>query len=386
MKTRQVRIKSNADLLTGLTGLADPQPDLILVFGGLEFFESPQLADTLKQMAPAAALAGCSTAGEIAVDRVYDRNCIITAVNFEHTQAHAFSTEIGDMGDSFGAGERLGKMMPTEQLSGVFVLGTGVAINGSALVSGLQSSLPKGVPISGGLAADAGAFKQTWTLGPAGSSDKHVVAIGLYGERVQLSYGSFAGWEPFGPARKVTRCEQNVLYELDGERALDIYKRYLGDYAKDLPGSGLLFPFEMLGSEREKSGIFRTILGIDEAAGSLTLAGDIDPNGYLKLMHSSTDKLIEGAETAARSARKSSKEVAKGGDASNSLGILVSCIGRKLVMGDRVDEEVEAVANTLGDNACVTGYYSNGEIAGTEFLGECRLHNQTMTITWINED
>lgn len=382
MKTRQIRIKSTADLSTALASLAEPQPDLILVFGGLEFFESPQLAEVLAQLAPNAALAGCSTAGEIAVDRVYDRNCIITAVNFEHTQAKAFSTEIGDMADSFGAGQRLGALMPPDQLSGVFVLGTGVAINGSALVTGLQSSLPKGVPISGGLAADAGAFKQTWTLGPDGSSDKHVVAIGLYGERVALSYGSFAGWEPFGPARKVTRCDQNVLYELDGERALDIYKRYLGDYAKDLPGSGLLFPFEMLGSEHQKSGIFRTILGIDEAAGSLTLAGDIDPNGYLKLMHSSTDKLIEGAETAAKSARKSSKE----GASKNSLGILVSCIGRKLVMGDRVDEEVEAVANALGGNACVTGYYSNGEIAGTEFLGECRLHNQTMTITWINED
>ncbi|MEN9867023.1 MAG: hypothetical protein RL748_2613 [Pseudomonadota bacterium] len=381
MKTRQIRLKSHADLSNQLAALCVDQPDLIIAFGGLSFFDTPELADALKLAAPNAALAGCSSAGEIAVDRVYENNCIITAIKFDDTRVQAVTTEIDGMNDSFGAGERLGVALPQEELTGVFILGTGVAINGSALVAGLQSKLSSETTISGGLAADGGAFKQTWTLGPAGSSDKHIVAIGLYGSKVQLNYGTFAGWEPFGPMRKVTRCDQNVLFELDGERALDIYKRYLGDYAKDLPGSGLLFPFEMLDSEREKSGIFRTILGVDEEQGSLTLAGDINPDGYLRLMHSSTDKLIEGAETAAKTALAKHK-----GANGSALGILVSCIGRKLVMGDRVDEEVEAVANTLGQQTCVTGYYSNGEIAGTDFLGACRLHNQTMTITWISED
>jgi hypothetical protein len=380
MKTRQIRIKSLDALPAQLATLCADQPDLIIVFGGLPFFESAGMANMLKEAAPNAALIGCSTAGEIAVDRVYENNCIFTAIKFEQTQVIVTTTEIVGMQDSFGAGERLGMALPQENLTGVFLLGTGVAINGSALVAGIQSKIPAKTSISGGLAADAGAFKQTWTLGPAGSSDKHIVAVGLYGDHVQLNYGTFAGWEPFGPMRKVTRCDQNVLFELDGERALDIYKRYLGDYAKDLPGSGLLFPFEMLDSQREKSGIFRTILGIDEEHGSLTLAGDINPDGFLRLMHSSTDKLIEGAETAAKNACSQPS-----GDNGAAVGILVSCIGRKLVMGDRVDEEVEAVANTLGKNTCVTGYYSNGEIAGAEFLGECRLHNQTMTITWISE-
>ncbi len=380
MKTSQFKLKSNADFDAVLAPLAQSQPDLILVFGGLSFFESPRLADTLKKIAPNSALAGCSTAGEIAVDRVYDNTCVITALKFDKTKVKAASTPIKGMADSFGAGERLAQALPAEGLRAVLVLGTGVEINGSALVAGMQSKLDANVTISGGLAADAGAFKQTWTIGPEGSKDNEIVAVGMYGENINVSYGTFAGWEPFGPARKVTRCEQNVLYELDGERALDIYKRYLGDYAKDLPGSGLLFPFEMLGADQEKSNIFRTILGIDEEQGSLTLAGDIDPKGYLKLMHSSTDKLIEGAETAAKTAF--GKGSAGDGDA---LAVLVSCIGRKLVMGDRVDEEIEAVSDVLGKSTTVTGYYSNGEIAGTTFHGECHLHNQTMTITWISE-
>jgi hypothetical protein len=380
MKVNQIILKAPGNIEAALSPLRAHQPDLVLVFGAVPFFHSTELAGVLRKLLPDAALAGCSTAGEIAVDRVYDNTCIVTAVNFEHTPVHVLSTAIHGMNDSFGAGQRLADALPQDELSAILLFGTGVAINGSALVSGLQSGVPKGVTISGGLAADAGAFRQTWTLGPQGSADDQIVAVGLYGKNIRLGYGTFAGWEPFGPARKVTRCIDNVLYELDGERALDIYKSYLGAYAKDLPGSGLLFPFEMLGAGQEKSGIFRTILGINEEDGSLTLAGDIDAKGYLKLMHSSTEKLIEGAETAARSAARAKRD-----DSGEGLAILVSCIGRKLVMGDRVDEEVEAVAALMGAHTTVTGFYSNGEIGASTFHGDCRLHNQTMTITWLLE-
>lgn len=379
MQVKQLQITSTQTLSSELSKLGE-KPDLIIAFGAKFFFENPQLADQLKTTFPASIIAGCSTAGEIAVDRVYDNSCILSAITFDSTQIKAVTTLIESMEDSQTAGERLGKRLDHHNLNSVFILGTGVAINGSALVAGLQKTLPTNVGISGGLAADGGAFTQTWTLGPEGASDKHLVLIGFYGKKVQLSYGTFAGWEPFGPARKVTRCEQNVLYELDGAPALDIYKRYLGDYAKDLPGSGLLFPFEMLDSEREKQGIFRTILGVNHEENSLTLAGDILPNGYLRLMHASTEKLISGAENAAQLSKK---------DINNkhqSLAILVSCIGRKLVMGDRMDEEVEVVADILGKNTSITGFYSNGEISDNNFHGECRLHNQTMTITWITEN
>jgi hypothetical protein len=381
MKTQQIILKSTADIHTKLAAVTDMQADLIFVFGALAFFQTQELAQALSQLAPNATIAGCSTAGEIAVDRVYDNTCVISAIQFDKTKTVGTSTQLMGMNDSFEAGARLAKNLNPKALSAVIVLGVGVNINGSALVAGLQSELPKHVSISGGLAADAGAFQRTWTIGPAGSTDSHVVAVGLYGDAIHLTYGSFAGWMPFGPARKVTKSVENVLFELDGERALDIYKRYLGDYAKDLPMAGLLFPFEMLGKDQEKSGIFRTILGVDEKEGSLTLAGDIDANGYLKLMHSSTEKLIAGAETAAMHAKNSLTNSIVG----EPLAILISCVGRKLVMGDRVDEEVEAVAEMFGKNVSVTGFYSNGEIAGDKFLGECHLHNQTMTITYMTE-
>jgi hypothetical protein len=378
--TRQIVVGRVDELPGALEAMPIDAADLVLAFGAVPWFATPALSAALRRRFPDAAIAGCSTAGEIAVDRVYDGSCVLTAVRLQRSSVRQVETPIRGMDDSFAAGRRLGRVLPAQGLAGAFVLGTGVDINGSALVDGLQSVLGREIPLSGGLAADAGAFRRTWTLGVGGAADDQVVALGFYGDRFRMGSGSFGGWAPFGPARKVTRCQDNVLFELDGERALDIYKRYLGDHARDLPASGLLFPFEMLGADLRSSGLIRSILGVNEAAGSLTLAGAIDPAGYLRLMQASTDRLIEGAATAAGRVRAGA-----GPAGGRALVILVSCVGRKLVMGGRVDEEVEAVAQTLGGDTEVTGFYSNGEISSSEFHGDCRLHNQTMTITWLSE-
>ena len=184
----------------------------------------------------------------------------------------------------------------------------------------------------------------------------------------------------FAQTRKVTRCEGNVLHELDGSPALNVYKAYLGSYADGLPGSGLLFPFEMLSQSHEATGLIRTILAVDESTGSLTLAGDITQDCFLRLMHATTNSLVEGAHDAAAAA---AMDVPLG---SQHLALLVSCVGRKLVMGNRVDEEVEAVAGVLGNNVRIAGFYSYGEISpGPEGRAIADLHNQTMTVTHMLE-
>jgi hypothetical protein len=276
------------------------------------------------------------------------------------------------------------------------MFGKGVGINGSALIEGLTAEIGCATPVSGGLAGDGGAFIRSLTLTPSGFHEDRVVAVGLYGSGLRFGSGSYGGWAAFGPARKITRCEGTLLLELDGQPALDLYRQYLGEYASQLPASGLLFPFEMLDSGGDSVGLIRTILGIDEARGALVLAGDIDPAGFLRLMHASTDNLIDGAETAAR--RACDALAVQSGDAlrvqsgdglnvgsGDALGLLVSCIGRKLVMGDAVDEEVEAVAGALGKSVTLTGFYSNGEMGPFASAMDCKLHNQTMTVTFIGE-
>lgn len=379
MQVKQHVLSSTEGTKDALASLAAIKPQLVMVFGATSYFTNISFVDALKAAFSSATLVGCSTAGEISQDGVSDGTCVVTAVHFAKTSLTASLTDLADMTDSEAAGARIGAKLKSKDLRAVLVFGPGVQINGSALVDGITSQVGRDVPITGGLAGDGGAFVRTYTLSNAGASDSGIVALGLYGDGLEFAHGSFGGWEPFGPVRKVTRCVGNVLYELDGEPALEVYKRYLGDHAKGLPASGLLFPFAMVGEDHRALGLIRTILGIDEVSGSLTLAGTIDPDGYLKLMHASTDGLVNGAASAAEAALKMHKTDGE------SLAILVSCVGRKLVLGDRTDEEVEAVGDVFGDKAMLTGFYSYGEISPFTPGSSCELHNQTMTITWMGE-
>ena len=364
-----------------LTELTEIDPQLVLVFCSIRFLFADDFVAALRAVFSRSVLIGCSTAGEVGLDGVSEGSCVITAVRFEgDARVRLAEAHITDMADSEAAGLYVGKMLASPELRAVLLFGSGVEINGSALIEGVAAQVGLAVPVSGGLAGDDGAFVATLTLSSSGISADGVVAVGFYGDDLIVGHGSFGGWSPFGPAHKVTRCDGNVLHELDGESALNVYKRYLGASANALPAAGLLFPFEMLHSDCSPEGLVRTILGVDEKSGSLIFAGDIHPDGYLRLMHAADAELVDGAAQAARLACRNLPEPR--GDA---LAILVSCVGRKIVMGQRTGREVEAVSRILGRKAAITGFYSYGEIGPFSTTNECRLHNQTMTVTYLSE-
>lgn len=380
MNIAQIVLKNIPEDLHLLNELKGIDPQLVFVFGDVMHFADASLHSGLQQYLPNAQCVGCSTAGEISVTGVTDHTTVVTAIHFAKTNFKVVTAQLESMNTSFDSGVELARQLLAPTLQSVLLFGQGVHINGTALIDGVVSVLGNGIALSGGLAGDNGAFSKTYTLSNKGISTSDIVAIGFEGDSLMLSHGSFGGWKPFGPIRKVTRCVDNILYELDDTPALDVYKRYLGEYAKDLPGSGLLFPFEMLTGLRESLGQIRTILGVNEADGSLILAGAINPDGYLRLMHAHTNDLVIGAEMAAKAVTDEMTSIE-----GQSLGLLVSCVGRKLVMGGRVDDEVEAVQEILGTNTTLCGFYSNGEIAPAYKLQECNLHNQTMTITYLAE-
>lgn len=378
MFTRQFVTRDAHPDPTALRAALDNDPQLLLVFSGLGLLRDGALAATLTEAFPAARVAGCSTAGEIHGAGVDSGSCVVTGIHFDDVACRVVESHVPELGASFDAGVDLGGQLQRDGLRAVLLFGRGVNINGSALIDGLVERIGRDIPISGGLAGDDGAFVETLTLGPSGVAADGVVAVGLYGAALRVGHGSYGGWQPYGPARKVTRCDGNVLLELDGEPALNIYKAYLGEYAGGLPASGLLFPFEMLGRDHDETGLIRTILGVSEEDGSLILAGDIDPDGYLRLMHATTDGLTDGAARAAERA-------GSGFPGEIGLALLVSCVGRKLVMGDLVDDEVDAVVEAVAGSTVVTGFYSYGEISPFSNTTDCKLHNQTMTVTFLGE-
>ncbi|MBF0263952.1 MAG: FIST C-terminal domain-containing protein [Gammaproteobacteria bacterium] len=379
MITKQITITSTNFDTNIVSELNDIQPQLILVFASIEFFTKPDFFIQLKENFPSAQIAGCSTAGEINSKHMVEHSAVITAIHFEtEISFKIIDTPVERMEHSKQAGSEIGQALAGKNLQAILLFGKGIDINGSALIEGVTEHVGKQTLITGGLAGDNGSFNQTFVLSNSKILSDGIVAIGLSGNSLNISYGSYGGWSSFGPARKVTNSKDNILYELDGMPALQVYKKYLGEHAKDLPASGLLFPFEMLGKDHSALGLIRTILGVDEDTGALTLAGDINPDGYLRLMHASVDDLIDGAETAAQQLVFPETDT-------NGLAVLVSCVGRKLVMGDQVDEEIESVTEILGSKICVTGFYSYGEISPLSSITNCKLHNQTMTITYLSE-
>lgn len=358
-------------------GKLEGSAQLVLVFGGTTLLRKGELAEELRQAYPQAALLGCSTAGEIFDTQVTEGTLVATAIRFEHTRVRTAQIQIDEVGTSAQAGERLGAELHAPDLIHAFVLSDGLHVNGSELVMGLTRTLPRHVTITGGLSGDGARFGETWVLSSGAARTRAVAAIGLYGERLKVGCASLGGWDPFGPERLVTRSRGNVLFELDGKSALELYKRYLGDQAAGLPATGLLFPLSI----RHANGgapVVRTILAVNEDEKTMTFAGDVPEGAYAQLMKANFDRLIDGAVGAARTSLQAT-------DQRPELAVLISCVGRKLVLKQRVEEEVEGVREVLGPETVLTGFYSYGEISPFTPSARCELHNQTMTITTFSE-
>jgi hypothetical protein len=353
-------------------------PQLVLAFASPTRLRDPSNWQRLHERWPSAMIIGGSTAGEICGTRVLDDSLIATALEFERTSIRCAQVTVADAPSSADLGRNLADQLLAPDLVHVFVLSDGLKVNGSDLVSGLTERLPPSVAVTGGLCGDGARFEQTHVCVEEFDATERVVGIGFYGRDLRVGFGSLGGWDPFGPERRVTRSEGNVLYELDGSPALDLYEEYLGEHAAGLPASGLLFPLTVR-QHRNEVGVVRTILAVDRQARSLTFAGDV-PNGYhARLMRANFDRLLDGASGAA----KTSYEAL--GSRAPELAILISCVGRKLVLGQRIEEEVEAVQQVLGKQAVLTGFYSYGEVSPFSRSARCELHNQTMTITTFSE-
>lgn len=370
---------SNSEWTETLSSSKNIEANLVLVFGGRHELSDGSRFEEIKDQYPNANILVGSTSGEILDTEVHDDTLVLTAIQFEKTTIEVSKLTHSEIEDSFSGGEILAKRLLKEGLRHIFVLSDGLKVNGSELVKGFESALPKTVSVTGGLAGDAARFEQTLVGLNGAPEEGSIAAIGFYGDDLKIGHGSQGGWDPFGPERKVTKSKNNVLYEIDGQSALELYKMYLGDKAEGLPGTGLLFPLSIREEEGGAS-VVRTLLAIDEEAQSMTFAGDIAEGATAQLMKANFDKLIDASVDAA----ESSSERLDGSNA--ELAILVSCVGRKLVLGQRIEEEVEEVREVLGKGPAITGFYSYGEISPIVKSMNCELHNQTMTITTISEN
>jgi len=358
----------------------DSEQTLILIFAAPEMIQDLNPIQELSRHYPLSKMMGCSSAGEIYGSQIRDKSLSVAIAHFEHTPLLIVKANLRNMEESSKAGEQIANQLKKDDLRGIFVLSDGLLVNGSELVKGLNVASNKDVIITGGLAGDGAQFKETWTIFEGKIVKSSVVAVGFYGDHIQIGFASRGGWDIFGPERYITRSKNNILYELDGKPALTLYKEYLGERAEGLPSTGLLFPLAIRENESDGKQLVRTILAVDEDEQSLTFAGDV-PIGYLaQLMHANFDRLIESAGDAGAIAINKNHDVKNG----PILSVAISCVGRRLLLGERTEEETEAVLETLPPATQQVGFYSYGELSPL-IEGTCDLHNQTMTLTTFFE-
>ena len=358
-------------------GAANGDVALALVFGAT----APMIAALLPEIRgryPNAYVCGGSTAGEIIGKEVRENTVLVTAIALEKTQLRTAEITIGDANDSLAAGRHLGSSIPHAGLKHTFVLSDGMGVNGSELARGLSATLPPGVAATGGRAGDGERFAHTYVCAGDTVVERRSVLLGFYGDALRVGYSSMGGWDAFGPERRVTRASRNILYQVDGQSALELYKKYLGEHAKDLPTSGLLFPLTVRDPKTCES-VTRAVVGIDEAERSMIFAGDVPEGSFVRLMHANFDRLVDGAVAAGRASQQMLGVPAE-------LAILISCVGRKQLLKQRVDEEVEGVLEAVSPGAHATGFYAYGELSPQMPGGvPCMLHNQSMSVTLLSE-
>jgi hypothetical protein len=358
-------------------GAANGDVALALVFGATAPMIAAHLPE-IRRRYPNAYVCGGSTAGEIVGKEVREDSIVVTGIALEKTQLRTAEVTITDANDSLEAGRQLGSAMPHAGLRHTFVLSDGMGVNGSELVRGLSATLPPGVAATGGRSADGERFAHTYVCAGDTVIERRSVLVGFYGDALRVGYSAMGGWDAFGPERRVTRASRNVLHQVDGQSALELYKRYLGEHAKDLPSSGLLFPLTVRDPKSGES-VTRAVVGIDEREGSMIFAGDVPEGSFVRLMHANFDRLVDGAVAAGRASQQMLGVPAE-------LAILISCIGRKQLLKQRVDEEVEGVLEAVSPGAHATGFYSYGEMSPQVPGGaSCMLHNQSMSVTLLSE-
>jgi hypothetical protein len=350
---------------------------LVLCFGAKSLLSGKPVYPMLREKFPAASIATCSTSGEIFHTEVMDETLSITAIEFEKTSIRPRKIYIREYDNSYEAGKALISQFDQTDLAYILVLSDGSHVNGSELVRGMNEATGEQVLITGGLAGDGSNFSSTLVGLDDHPEEGMIAAIGFYGKNLQVQHGSQGGWETFGLEKTVTRATSNELFEIEHFSALELYKQYLGPEAESLPGSALLFPLavKLPGTEEP---VVRTILSIDDKKGSMTFAGDIPVGSKVRFMKANFDKLTNAASGAANLTHAQL-------DKNPDLALLISCVGRKLILKSRTEEEVEAVNEVFGQQTLLTGFYSYGEISPLKKGGACALHNQTMTITTFHE-
>lgn len=384
-QNRQAKEAIAAAYSMATASLQGKTPTFIMLFASPTVYNQEELVTALKSLDPSVVVIGCSTAGEItSAGGSLDSSVALMTIFADQMK---FVSGIGNniKEDARGAGKELAQsiMGIDGKPRAAIVLPDGLAGNGADIVRGVLDVFGQDFMVAGGSAGDDYLFKQTYEYYGDKVVSGSVVGVGLYGN-FAFGVGVRHGWIPIGSSRIATKSEGNVLYELDGKPAIQIYEENFGkernlvDKTEPLARLAITYPLGIPAPNKDGY-LIRDPITVDDR-GAITCAAEIPQGSEVSIMIGSTEEAIDAAEDAAR------KALAQVEGRPIRAAFLFNCIARKKLLMAKKQTEIDRIQGILGKDVPLIGFYTYGEQAplGGEII-TCSFHNETDVIFLLAE-
>jgi len=319
---------------------------------------------------------GASTCGEICFDGsnegIYEGSVAVTLVEL-NPEAFAGILIDGNGLNSLDLGKAVaawGKKL--FQKPAFLIAVSGLTANGQEVVEGVLETAGQNTFMFGGLAGDDAHFIETFVFNHDLINKNGAVAIAFDTDLVKLRGLATSGWVSIGSDKVVTKAIGNVVYTIDNEPALKVYKEHLNISDDDLPEIGIEYPLLVKKDNRE---VLRAVTGIDKEQQSLVFAGTVPQDAIVTFSTSPGFEIIEHTI-------KDIKQFFKDSDKAD-LMLLFSCMSRHRALGPVITEEIAEASHQAG--LPITGFFTYGEI-GNNGPARCDFYNETFTLAVISEN
>ena len=376
MEVFKCKIESKEDILDLDIGF---NPQVIFLFVSLNFKDVESVIEEIKAKYEKSIIIGGTTSGEIIDQEVIDDTVVLAAVKFHKTKLKLYSGNLSsDSSTGYSSGEIFAKKIDQENLKHIFLLSDAQTLSAANLLKGMNNELKPSISVTGGLASRNSFTDSNFIIDNGKIKQNSVIALALYGDSLQVSYNAQGGWDSYGVECLVTKSRENRILEINEQPALNFYRAHVDSKVlENFDDDGFNYPIKVR-NEEHSFPVMRVLLAVDQEEESLIMSEEISVGSYVRLMKGNIDRLINGAENSA-------KIIAEQSNHNHQLAILISCSGRRKVMGELVSEEIEAVTDQFPKNTETIGFYSYGEISPFFGFSKTSLHNLTMCITTFSE-
>lgn len=325
----------------------------------------------------AISLCGSTTAGEIINTSVVEESivCLLLDINPDYFEIFLadYDTSTKEVAATLGK-----SALEKFQNPSLIVISSGLETDGEAVVNGLRQHLSPEVKVFGGLAGDNFDMIATYVFDNERFSTAGLVSVIIDSDKVHVGGVAASGWQAVGVEKIITRSSGNIVYTIDGEPAMDVYKKYFGlttelDARNGIASTlGAQYPLQVKRDNGQT--VIRAPLLANPEDNSLIFAGAVQEGATVQFSVPPHFDIVNKVIKEAESLREETPQVA--------AMIMFSCVARHTALGPMIEEEVAGIQRLWG--APMIGFFSYGEF-GAMPESNCDFHNETCSLVLIQE-